>query len=218
MGFRKLSMLRLCVALSAVLTGCPAADRSAAIGAYAEAARYYDAGDMAATIAAAAESLSADASFLPALLLYGKASYLRDDDAAAIASLERAVSLTQRSGEAALWLARAYRANGDGASARRSCELVLSCYPSDAAALRLASLLALDDDDVSLATAFLDRAIAAAGEVGLAFVDRAAMRWTAGDRDGALSDLDAALSTLPSGTASRAAAEALRASVRSARR
>ena len=218
MGLRKLSMLRLSVALSAVLTGCPVADRSAAIDAYAEAARSYDVGDMAATIAAAAESLSADASFLPALMLYGKASYLSDDDATAIASLERAVSVSPRSGEAALWLARAYRASGDGASARRSCELVLSCHPSDVAALRLASLLALDDDDVSLAMAFLDRAIAAAGEVGLAFVDRAAIRWTAGDRDGALSDLDAAMSALPSGSASRAAAESLRASVRSARR
>jgi len=213
----------LSVALSAFSAACPAANREegnreAAIVAYAKAASAYDAGDLGSTIVSAADSLREDGAFYPALLLYGKASYLLGDDEAAISNLALAVSASPRSGEAALWLARAYRANGDGAAAKRSCELVLSCYPSDAAALRLASRIALDDDDAGLATAFLDRAVEAAGEVGMAFLDRAAIRWAAGDRDGAIADLDAATSTLPVGSASSAAAESLRDSVRAARR
>jgi tetratricopeptide (TPR) repeat protein len=214
MDVRKgIRLLAIFVALAAISAGCRAAERDGAILAYAKAADYYDAGNLESAIVSVAESLRADGSFYPALLLYGKASYLADDEATAIANLKRAVSVSPRSGEAALWLARSYRIVGDNASAKHSCELVLSSDPSDVAALRLASLIAFDEDDAAKGIYFLDRAIDASGETGLAFIDRAAIRWAAGNADGAIADLDAALSTLPIGSASHQAAAALRTSI-----
>ena len=66
--------------------------------------------------------------------------------------------------------------------------------------------------------AFLDRAAETAGETGMAFSDRAALRWAAGDSDGAIDDLSAAAAILPSGSAARGAAEDLLSRIREQRK
>lgn len=176
---------------------------------YAEAAAAYDRGAFIEARAAAESALSHSPAFLPALALAGKAAYLSGDAEGAARALARGVRASPRGGEAALWLARAYRAAGKADEARRACESLLAASPFDAAALRLASSLAMDRDRPAEARAFLDRAVAASAESGLAFLDRACLRWAGGDRAGCLADLRAALAVLPEDSAARQAAHGL---------
>lgn len=201
------------IALTAMLSACGNRHRDRAVSLYAAAAAAYDEGRHEAARAGAERSLELDSSFLPALVLAGKAAYFADDGPASILALRRGVRVSPRAGEAALWLARAYRAAGRTGDAWRTCESLLSSDPSSVPALRLASSLALDEGRAAEAYAYLDMAIASAAEGGLAFADRAALRWAKGDREGSLADLDAAIAVLPRGSASRIAATSLRASI-----
>jgi tetratricopeptide (TPR) repeat protein len=112
-----------------------------------------------------------------------------------------------------LWLSRAYRAAGRLKDARRTCETLLSSDPSNMAALRLAAAIALDAGNTAESYGYLDRALDAAAEAGLAFVDRAAIHWAAGDRVGTMADLDAAMAVLPRDSAAYKAAIDLRTSI-----
>ena len=202
------------VLVVAVLSSaCNRTTNERVVGAYIEAAAAYDAGKLESSLASAKKTLAMDTAFLPALVLVGKASYFLDDDTAAIAALERGVKLSPRSGEAALWLSRAYRAIGRIEDATRTCEILLSSDPANMAALRLAADLALDAGNTAEAYGFLDRAIAAAAEAGLAFADRAALRWASGDREGTFDDLAAAIAVLPRDTVAYKAALELRKSI-----
>jgi len=69
--------------------------------------------------------------------------------------------------------------------------------------------LASDDERLADAKAYLDRALEASAEVGMAFIDRASIRWASGDRTGALADLDAAVTVLPVGSNAQKAAVSL---------
>jgi tetratricopeptide (TPR) repeat protein len=196
--------------LAALAGSCAVGGRGDALAAYARAASAYEAGYLTKAVALAKEAVAADRRLPAPLVLIGKASFFMDEDAAAIRALERAVRLTPRGGEAALWLARAYRAAGRSDDAKRTCELAIASDPSSIAALRLSAMLALDEGEAGAAYAFLERAVEAASEAGLAYTDRAALRWAAGDRDGALQDLEAAAVSLPPGSAASGAATALR--------
>ncbi len=188
-----------------LLLACKAAPGKETLLAYARAAGAYASGDFEAAAVGARECLVHTRNFLPAAMLLGKISYFAGDDAKAMTSLEQAVRLSPRSGDASLWLSRTYRAAGMDTEARRACELLLTADPQHIAGLRLAAALALDSDDIATATAYLDRAVESAGEAGLVFADRAALRWAAGDVSGAQADLASALATLPAGSAARQA-------------
>ena len=178
----------------------PSVASEAAIGAYAQALERYSAGDMAGAAARAERSVGSSARFLPALLLLGKASLLSGDDETAVRALKRALAATPRAGEAAVWLARAYRDSGMAAEASSICDIAVTADPGSVAALRLMAGLEADGGRLADAKACLDRALEASAEVGMAFVDRASIRWASGDRDGALADLDAAAAVLPPGS------------------
>ncbi|MBU1081958.1 MAG: tetratricopeptide repeat protein, partial [Spirochaetes bacterium] len=144
------------VAIAALLAwGCAArpegarlsAARERALAAYAAAASAYDSGRLEQAEGLAESSLEAEATFLPSLTLLGKAAYLAGDDAGAERALRKAVRASPRAGEAALWLARTYRATGRPGLAMSACETILSSDPSSVAALRLAATLSTDSGD-----------------------------------------------------------------------
>lgn len=203
-------------ALVICIFGCRNGVDERAIIRYAEAAAAYDSGAYSLARTEAERALSIAPGFLPALALVGKAAYLMGDAEGAVAALERGVRASPRGGEAALWLARAYRAAGEGEAALRTCESLLAASPFDTAALRLASSLALERDRPAEAGAFLDRAVAASAESGLAFLDRACLRWAGGDRIGCASDIRVALSLLPEGSVAYGAARDLLAEIEAA--
>ncbi len=182
--------------------------------AYAAAATAWDSGDYTAALSLAGSCLAMDHRFLPALMIRGKSLFLLGDDELAIDTLSKAIVETPRAGQAALWLARAYRAHGDASRAERTCQRALQADPANIEVLRLASMLALDAGDAQASLAYLDRSIESAAEAGLAFVDRAALRWAAGDGLGASTDLDAAMAILPPCSSASAAARATASKVR----
>ena len=187
--------------------------RQEAVAEYTRAAGAYDDGNLEGAAEAARLALDAEKTFLPALVLLGKALFFSGDDEAAIKALKRGVEESPRSGEAALWLARAYRAAGRDDDALSTCDLLLSAEPSNIAALRLSADIALGSGDGATALARLDRAIAAAGDAGMAFADRAALRWASGNLEGTVADLGAALAVLPVESVAHKAAAGLLASI-----
>jgi len=211
----RILIVAVCFAVS--MLACQPAPQERVLRAYARAAAAYASGDLEAATEAARESLGPARDFLPAAIVLGKASYFAGDDEEALASLKRALHLTPRAGEAALWLARAYRGAGLETEARQTCELLVSSDPQNIAGLRLAACLALDRNDIPAAAAYLDRAVESAGEAGLVFADRAALRWAAGDAPGAEADLAAALVTLPRSSGAWQATEELLARITGAR-
>jgi len=199
----------LCIGIVLSSGSCLAAGRAdGVLKAYAAAATAWDSGDFSTALSLASSCLALDHRFLPALMIRGKSLFLLGDDEQAIAVLSSAIVETPRAGQAALWLARAYRAKGDAARAEHTCQLALQADPANIEVLRLASMIALDADDSQASLAYLDRSIEAAAEAGMAFVDRATLRWAAGDRLGASTDLEAALAILPPGSSASAAARA----------
>jgi len=205
----------LCIGIIIAGGSCRTAGGSdATLKSYIAAAAAWDAGDFSVALDLANSCINGDYRFLPAVVLRGKALFLLGDDDGAIAALSKAVSLTPRAGQAALWLARAYRSHGEKEAAERVCQLALESDPSNIEMLRFASMLALDGGDTKAAGAFLDRAIEAAAEAGMAFVDRATLRWAGGDRLGASADLEAALALLPDNSRAIGAARAVATRIR----
>jgi tetratricopeptide (TPR) repeat protein len=207
---RTIMMRFMYAALVTLLSACMRPDKESVVRVYLHAVGTYDSGRLEAARLEAAKVLSLDSDFFPALMLAGKIAYFLDDDADAILYFERGTAGSPKGGEAALWLARAYRNAGRSADAKKTCEMLLSSDPSNPSVLRFASTLALDGKDVSAALVYLNRAIASAAETGLAFTDRAALRWAAGDRPGTLADLDSAMILLPHDSSAHKAASELR--------
>ncbi|MDX9898913.1 MAG: tetratricopeptide repeat protein [Spirochaetia bacterium] len=202
-----LLLLALLATGAVLLVSCTLKNQS--LEAYSKALSAYKAGRLATAADGARAALAFDDGFTPAMMLLGKTSYFLDHDEAAIKAFRKALAHTPRAGEAALWLARSYRARGQKDDAQSICELLLSSNPVDIAALRLAAQLAIDKNDSRAARAFLDRAIESAAEAGLSYIDRAALLWAAKDREAALADLRAALVTLPSGSMAFSSASSL---------
>ena len=135
--------------------------------------------------------------FSPALVLRSKALFFSGRGNEAEGMLRRTLRKTPGSGEAALFLARILREQGKEEEARQLAEMMLRNNPQDIRALRLASDLAFEQGDIEDATLLLDRAVEASAETALVFVDRAKLRWTAGNSGGALDDLRRAELLLP---------------------
>ena len=138
-----------------------------------------------------ANMLQAEKKFVPALVLRGKAEYLSGDLDSAEKSLKRALSLKPEHTEASLFLARLFRETGDKKEAQRLTEKILSDNPSEIRALRLAADLARERGAPGEAASavLLERAVEAASESAMVFLDRARLRWSGGNSSGALEDL-----------------------------
>ena len=214
--------------LAMALAGCSRDPDAATLTEYGRAAAAFDAGRFDEASAAAGEL----GSFYPAAILLGKARWFLGDDAAAEAAFRSALRLRSSSTEARLGLARVLRsasaskvpiasletaASSETAGAAEAValvEAVLADDASDTRALRLAAELALDRGETRAAAAFLDRAAEAAGETGLAFLDRARLLWASGDGEGARRDVAAAIAVLPYDSAASAAARSLESALR----
>jgi tetratricopeptide (TPR) repeat protein len=139
--------------------------------------------------------------FSPALLLRSKGLYFSGRGTEAEQLLRRTLHRNPESGEASLFLARVLREQGREDEAQTLAEAMLRNDPQDIRALRLAADLAGQRGDTENAAALLDRAAEAAAEAALVFIDRAKLRWTAGNGRGALEDLRRAEILLPWNTA-----------------
>lgn len=135
--------------------------------------------------------------FAPALVLRSKALYFLGRGEEAEQLLRGALRRHPELAEASLFLARIVREQGKDGEARELAEGLLRNNPGDLQALRLASDLAAERGDGEDAAALLDRAVEASAETALVFVDRAKLRWAAGNRKGALEDLRRAEILLP---------------------
>ncbi|MDR2701571.1 MAG: tetratricopeptide repeat protein [Spirochaetaceae bacterium] len=136
-------------------------------------------------------------SFTPALVLRAKALYFCGRGEEAEQLLRRTLRRNPGSGEASLFLARILREQGKDGEARHIAEALLKDNPQDIRALRLASDLAGNRGDTEEAAALLDRAVEASAETALVYVDRARLRWIAGNGSSALEDLRRAELLLP---------------------
>ena len=154
---------------------------------YARAQDLYREGRFAET----ARMLAGEAKFVPALVLRGKAEYLSGDLASAGKTLKRALALRPHDNEASLFLARLHRETGNTAEAQSLVEKILGDNPSDIRALRFAAELARERgvSGEAASAVLLDRAVEASAESALVFLDRARLRWSGGNRMGALEDL-----------------------------
>ena len=141
--------------------------------------------------AEAARMLAGESGFVPALVLRGKAEYLSGNLDAAGKSLKRALSLKPHDAEAALFLARLNRENGNTKEAQRLTEKILGDHPRDIRTLRFAAELARERgvSGEAVSAVLLDRAVEASVESALVFLDRARLRWSGGNHAGALEDL-----------------------------
>ena len=166
--------------------------------------------------AEAAKMLAGEASFVPSLVLRGKAEYLCGDLDAAGKSLKRALTLKSHDTEASLFLARIFRETGDPKEAQKLAEKILGDNPRDIRALRFAAELARERgvSGEAASAAFLDRAVEASAELALVFLDRARLRWSGGNRGGALEDLRRARALLPEDSPVQKAAERLESIIR----
>ncbi|MDR3167753.1 MAG: tetratricopeptide repeat protein [Treponema sp.] len=198
MGFIKTRSLFFLPAFFLLLSCTPSGPDEETLLRYTRAAVAYGEG----RFAEAARMLGGIRSFPPALVLRGKAEYFSGDGEAAERSLRRALSLRPAGAEASLYLARVLREAGKDREAGALLELVLGDDPSDIRALRLAAELSRNEGPAGAAeaAAFLDRAVEAASEAALVFLDRARLRWIAGNGEGALEDLRKTRLLLPRDT------------------
>ncbi|MDR2258080.1 MAG: tetratricopeptide repeat protein [Treponema sp.] len=160
---------------------------------YARAQTFYREGNFSETITLLGEVQT----FVPALVLKGKAEYFSGDPAAAEVSFRRARNRNPASAEAGLYLGRILRDRGDLQAAEALAEALLADDPRNVRVLRLAADLAGEGGKAGAALAYLDRAAEASAESALVFVDRARARWTAGKGEDALEDLQRAQALLP---------------------
>jgi predicted Zn-dependent protease len=157
-------------------------------------------------------------SFPPALVLRGKAEYFSGDSPAAENSFRRARSIRPSSVEASLYLARLLRERDEREEAEGIIMALLEDDPGNIRALRLGAEMYREKGPAGegTAAALLDRAVEASAETALVFVDRARLRWIAGNREGALRDLLSAKSLLPWDTPLFRSIEKLEAAIKEA--
>jgi tetratricopeptide (TPR) repeat protein len=180
-------------AVALVLASCFTGVDEKTLLRYARAQKSYQAGGFPETITL----LEGIQTFVPALVLKGKAEYFSGDPAAAEVSFRRARRRNPASAEAGLYLGRILRERGDLPAAEAMAESLLADDPLDFRVLRLAADLARERGRTDSAMAYLDRAAEASGESALVFMDRARARWTAGRGQDALEDLRRARNLLP---------------------
>jgi tetratricopeptide (TPR) repeat protein len=135
--------------------------------------------------------------FTPALVLRAKALYFNGQEEDARKLLRRALRRHPGSAEASLFLARILDEQEEDAEVLGIVEALLRDNPQDLRVLRLAANLAARRGDAEDAAILLDRAVEASAETALIFIDRAKLRWTAGNGPGALEDIRRAELLLP---------------------
>ena len=135
--------------------------------------------------------------FSPALMLRGKAQYFSGDHDNAEKSLNRAIKLRPGNFEAKLYIARIMRERGEVDKAQQLTENLLADNPHDIRLLRFAANLALEQGDPAGALALLDQASELSAEGAMALLERARIRWIAGNGAQALEDLSRARAMLP---------------------
>jgi tetratricopeptide (TPR) repeat protein len=168
--------------------GKPVSDDTLEI--YTRAAGLYSGGRFSET----AVMLEKSGSFTPALMLRGKAEFFSGNDHSAELLFRKVLKNRPAAAEASLYLARILREQEKRDEAQKILEEILGDDPSDIRALRLGAEMALDKGLAgnAEALAFLDRAAEASSEAALVFLDRARLRWIAGNGQGALEDLQKA--------------------------
>ncbi|GHV69450.1 hypothetical protein AGMMS49928_11850 [Spirochaetia bacterium] len=154
---------------------------------YTRAAGLYSEGRFSET----AVMLEKSNSFTPALMLRGKAEFFSGNDNSAELLFRKVLKKRPSAAEASLYLARILREQEKPGEANKILEEILGDDPSDIRALRLRAETALDKGPAgnAEALALLDRAAEASSEAALVFLDRARLRWIAGNGQGALEDL-----------------------------
>ena len=147
----------------------------------------------------AALMLAGEKKFVPALVLKGKAEYLYGDLVTAEKTLKRALKLSPANTEASLFLAKLFREKGNQKEAQKLADKILADNSADIRTLRFAAELARDRGASGEAASaiLLDRAVEASSESAMVFMDRARLRWTGGNHNGALEDLGRAKVLLP---------------------
>lgn len=186
-----ISFLVLC------LLSCTAGNGKRAMELYLKAADLYDSGDFASAFAVCQEALDYDKKFTPALVLGGKAAFFEAEPEMAISCFLKASRIRPEAQEPLIWLARVYRFDGEAQKASSLCEKIIENNPSCISGWRLLASIAEDDADIASSLLYLNQAVSAAGEAGLAFLDRGSVRWAIGDRSGSISDLEAAIAVFP---------------------
>ncbi len=209
------SALLLCSSIFFI--SCAARVDDKTVATYVKASLLFDGGRFAEAAAAVeADGFAGFGVFPPSLILRGKSLWFMGNATGAERALRAASRAKPSSIEARIWLSRVLRSGGKTSEATRVVEAVLADDPGDHRALRLASELALERGDSGGARAFLDRAAESGAELGLVFLDRARLRWAAGDAKTALEDIRAASAVLPFDGTSYRAARALEKAVKEA--
>ena len=206
---KSLLFLFLCFLMASCAAGAP---DDATLLLYARCQDIYSEG----RFAEAAKMLTVESRFVPALVLRGKAEYLSGDLDAAGKSLKRALTLKPGDTEAALFLARLNRETGNTKEAQRLAEKILGESPQDIRTLRFAAQLARERGvwGEAASAVLLDRAVEASAESALVFLDRSRLRWSGGNRTGALDDLSRARVLLSADSPVQKAIETLESIIR----
>lgn len=200
---RAASTALILLALFAASCDSPPSDLE--LRSYAEAAARFEEGDFVA----AKRALGGAGNLPPARILSGKIAWYGGDAAGAERSFRAAAKAAPASVEARVWLARSLRSLGREAEAAKLVESVLSDDPGEVRSLRMAAEAAGERGEAASAAAYLDRALGSAGELAFAYIDRARLRWIAGDGNAALDDLRKAAALLPANSAAVRAARKL---------
>ncbi|AEJ19207.1 tetratricopeptide repeat protein [Gracilinema caldarium] len=148
----------------------------------------------------------------PTVMLQGKALFFTGNYKEAERALTKALELRPASVEARLYLAYVERSFGNDEKARTIAEDILTDDPDNYKAYRVLAELS---EHGAIKQRYLNQALAAMGEGALLFVERARIRWIAGDGSRALEDLVAALTLIPEDSTLRSPVLALQKTITS---
>jgi tetratricopeptide (TPR) repeat protein len=160
---------------------------------YANANELYGSGRFSET----AELLSGVKSFTPALTLRAKAEFFSGNLDMAEKSCRQAIKTRPGAFEAKLYLARILREKGEEVEVKKITDDLLADNYHDVRLLRFAAAIAMEQGDITGASALLDQAAELSADGAMVLLDRARLRWIAGKGPEALEDLARARAMLP---------------------
>jgi len=201
------SLFLLLLAITSLLPGCARMTKKEALRYASARALYAD-----SKFDAAASSLKGAYS-PPSLTLRGKALYFAGKLTSAKRALRLSLFLSPASTESALFLARIEREGGHIKKAQKLVTKILANDSQNLRAMRLAASLAEDEKNEEAASLWLDKTLAASEEACFAYLERGRLRWRAGNKTGALSDIRGAKALTPEGSPLYNAAQSLETSI-----